>query len=107
MVDDYPDVVYGCIGGGSSFSGIMWPFYHDQVAKKAPKETKFVATEATACPKVTKGIYQYDHGDTAKITPLVPMHTLGHDFIPAPIHAGGLRYHGIAPTISVLIKRKK
>jgi tryptophan synthase beta chain len=107
MVDDYPDVIYGCIGGGSSYSGIMWPFYHDQVAKKAPKETKFVATEATACPKVTKGVYQYDHGDTAKLTPLVPMHTLGHDFIPAPIHAGGLRYHGIAPTISVLVQEKK
>ena len=56
MVDDYPDVVYGCIGGGSSYSGIMWPFYYDKVAKKAPKETKFVATEATACPKVTKGL---------------------------------------------------
>ncbi|MGA2386628.1 MAG: TrpB-like pyridoxal phosphate-dependent enzyme [Candidatus Bathyarchaeia archaeon] len=107
MVDDYPDVIYGCIGGGSSFSGLMWPFYHDKVAKKAPKETKFVATEATACPKVTKGYYQYDHGDTAKLTPLVPMHTIGHDFIPAPIHAGGLRYHGIAPTISVLVQEKK
>jgi tryptophan synthase beta chain len=102
MVDDYPDVIYGCIGGGSSYSGLMWPFYYDKVTKKAPKETKFVATEATACPKVTKGQYQYDHGDTARITPLVPMHTLGHDFIPAPIHAGGLRYHGIAPTISIL-----
>ena len=107
MVDDYPDVVYGCIGGGSSYSGLMWPFYHDKVAKKAPKETKFVATEATACPKVTKGWYQYDHGDTAKLTPLVPMHTIGHDFIPAPIHAGGLRYHGIAPTISVLVQEKQ
>jgi tryptophan synthase beta chain len=102
MVDDYPDVIYGCIGGGSSYSGLIWPFYYDKVSKKAPKETKFVATEATACPKVTKGQYQYDHGDTARITPLVPMHTLGHDFIPAPIHAGGLRYHGIAPTISIL-----
>lgn len=107
MVDDYPDVIYGCIGGGSSYSGLMWPFYHDKVTKKAPKETKFVATEATACPKVTKGQYQYDHGDTAKLTPLVPMHTLGHDFIPAPIHAGGLRYHGIAPTISVLVQEKQ
>ena len=107
MVDDYPDVVYGCIGGGSSYSGLMWPFYYDKVAKKAPKETKFVATEATACPKVTKGQYQYDHGDTAKLTPLVPMHTIGHDFIPAPIHAGGLRYHGIAPTISVLVQEKQ
>ncbi len=102
IAEDYPDVIYGCIGGGSSFSGMFWPFYHDKVTKKAPKQTRFVATEATACPKVTKGEYQYDHGDTARITPLVPMHTLGHDFIPAPIHAGGLRYHGIAPTISLL-----
>ena len=102
LVEDYPDVVYGCIGGGSSFSGLFWPFYYDKVTKKAPKNTRIVATEATACPKVTKGEYKYDHGDTARITPLVPMHTLGHDFIPAPIHAGGLRYHGIAPTISVL-----
>ncbi|MCW4053316.1 MAG: TrpB-like pyridoxal phosphate-dependent enzyme [Candidatus Bathyarchaeota archaeon] len=102
LVEDYPDVIYGCIGGGSSFSGLFWPFYYDKVTGKAPKNTRFVATEATACPKVTKGEYKYDHGDTARITPLVPMHTLGHDFIPAPIHAGGLRYHGIAPTISVL-----
>jgi tryptophan synthase beta chain len=107
MADDYPDVIYGCIGGGSSFSGLFWPFYHDKVSKKAPKETKFIAAEASACPKVTKGQYQYDHGDTARITPLVPMHTLGHDFIPAPIHAGGLRYHGIAPTISILTQEKK
>jgi len=102
IAEDYPDVIYGCIGGGSSFSGLFWPFYYDKVTGKAPKNTSFVATEATACPKVTKGEYKYDHGDTARITPLVPMHTLGHDFIPAPIHAGGLRYHGIAPTISVL-----
>jgi tryptophan synthase beta chain len=107
MVDDYPDVIYGCIGGGSSFSGLMWPFYHDCVTKKAVKETKLVAVEPTACPKVTRGEYTYDHGDTAKLTPLVPMHTLGHDFMPAPIHAGGLRYHGIAPTISVLAQEKQ
>ncbi len=107
MVDDYPDALYGCIGGGSSFSGLMWPFYYDKVSKKAPKETEFIAVEPTACPKVTRGQYTYDHGDTAKLTPLVPMHTLGHDFMPAPIHAGGLRYHGIAPTISVLAKEKK
>ncbi len=107
IAEDYPDVIYGCIGGGSSFSGMIWPFYHDKVAKKAPKECRFVATEATACPKVTRGEYVYDHGDTARITPLVPMHTLGHDFIPAPIHAGGLRYHGIAPTISILANEKK
>jgi tryptophan synthase beta chain len=107
MVDDYPDAVYGCIGGGSSFSGLFWPFYYDKVSKKASKETKFVAVEPTACPKVTRGYYTYDHGDTAKLTPLVPMHTLGHDFMPAPIHAGGLRYHGIAPTISVLAQENK
>jgi tryptophan synthase beta chain len=107
LVEDYPDVIYGCIGGGSSFSGLFWPFYYDKVSGKAPKNTRIVATEATACPKVTKGEYKYDHGDTARITPLVPMHTLGHDFIPAPIHAGGLRYHGIAPTISVLASEKQ
>ena len=102
LVDDYPDVIYGCIGGGSSFSGLFWPFYYDKVSGKAPKEVKFVATEATACPSITKGEYMYDHGDTARLTPLVKMHTLGHNFIPPPIHAGGLRYHGIAPTLSVL-----
>jgi tryptophan synthase beta chain len=106
-VEDYPDAIYGCIGGGSSFSGLFWPFYHDKVSKKAPKDTKYVAVEPSACPKVTRGYYTYDHGDTAKLTPLVPMHTLGHDFMPAPIHAGGLRYHGIAPTISVLAQEKK
>jgi tryptophan synthase beta chain len=107
MVDDYPDAIYGCIGGGSSFSGLVWPFYYDRVTKKAPKEFKLVAVEPTACPTVTKGQYTFDHGDTAKLTPLVPMHTLGHDFMPAPIHAGGLRYHGIAPTISVLAQEKQ
>jgi len=107
IAGDYPDVIYGCIGGGSSFSGLFWPFYYDKVSGKAPKDVRFVATEATACPKVTRGEYIFDHGDTARITPLVPMHTLGHDFIPAPIHAGGLRYHGIAPTISRLVSAKK
>ncbi|MEM2110694.1 MAG: TrpB-like pyridoxal phosphate-dependent enzyme [Candidatus Bathyarchaeia archaeon] len=107
IVDDYPDVIYGCIGGGSSFSGLFWPFYYDKVSGKAPKDVQFVATEATACPKVTMGEYTFDHGDTARLTPLVPMHTIGHDFIPAPIHAGGLRYHGIAPTISRLVSEKK
>jgi tryptophan synthase beta chain len=102
LVDDYPDIIFGCIGGGSSFSGLFWPFYYDKVSGKAPKDVKFVATEATACPSITKGPYMYDHGDTARITPLVKMHTLGHDFIPPPIHAGGLRYHGIAPTLSLL-----
>lgn len=107
IAGDYPDVIYGCIGGGSSFSGLFWPFYYDKVSGKAPKDVQFVATEATACPSVTKGEYIYDHGDTARLTPLVPMHTIGHDFIPAPIHAGGLRYHGIAPTISRLVQANK
>jgi tryptophan synthase beta chain len=107
LVDDYPDTIFGCIGGGSSFSGLFWPFYYDKVTGKAPKDVQFIATEATACPKVTKGEYTFDHGDTARLTPLVPMHTIGHDFIPAPIHAGGLRYHGIAPTISRLVSEKK
>ncbi len=102
LVDDYPDVIIGCIGGGSSFSGLFWPFYYDKVSGKAPNDVEFVATEATACPSITKGEYIYDHGDTARLTPLVKMHTLGHDFIPPPIHSGGLRYHGIAPTLSIL-----
>lgn len=102
QIDVYPDLIVGCIGGGSSFSGLMWPFFYDQVSGKAPKEAEFLAVESTACPSVTKGNYLYDHGDTARIIPLVKMHTLGHMFIPPPIHAGGLRYHGIAPTLSVL-----
>ena len=106
LAGDYPDVMVGCIGGGSSFSGLFWPFYHDKVSGKAPKDIRFVATEATACPSITKGEYEYDHGDTARLTPLVKMHTLGHDFIPPPIHSGGLRYHGIAPTLSVLNSEK-
>jgi len=102
LVDEYPDMVFGCIGGGSSFSGLFWPFYYDKITKKASKDVHFVAVEPTACPSITKGEYTYDHGDTAKLTPLVKMYTLGHDFIPAPIHAGGLRYHGKAPTLSLL-----
>ncbi|MEM1855683.1 MAG: TrpB-like pyridoxal phosphate-dependent enzyme [Candidatus Methanomethylicaceae archaeon] len=100
IIEEYPDIVIGCIGGGSSFSGLFWPFYYDKISKK--KNIEILAVEPTACPSVTKGEYTYDHGDTARITPLVPMHTLGHDYMPPPIHAGGLRYHGIAPTISLL-----
>jgi len=107
IVDDYPDVIFGCIGGGSSFSGLFWPFYHDKVSGKAPKDVRFVAIEPTACPSITKGVYMYDHGDTARLTPLIKMHTLGHEFIPPPIHAGGLRYHGKAPTLCVLASEKK
>jgi len=107
MVNDYPDVIFGCIGGGSSFSGLYWPFYYDKVSGKAPKDIKFVAVEPTACPSITKGEYMYDHGDTARLTPLIKMHTLGHEFIPPPIHAGGLRYHGKAPTLCLLALEKK
>ena len=103
-IDEYPDYVVGCVGGGSNFSGIMWPFYYDVVSKKAEKEVEFVAVEPTACPTLTKGVYTHDHGDTARLTPLLKMYTLGHDFIPAPIHAGGLRYHGDAPALCLLAK---
>ena len=104
LVEDYPDMLFGCIGGGSSFSGLYWPFYYDMVSGKAPKDLEFTAIEATACPKVTKGYYTYDHFDAARMTPMGKMHTLGHMFIPAPIHAGGLRYHGMAPTLCLLKK---
>jgi len=102
LVDDYPDTLIGCVGGGSSFSGLLWPYYHDQVSGKAPKDTKFIAVESTAAPSITKGHYTYDHGDSARMIPLVKMHTLGHMFVPPPIHAGGLRYHGMAPTLCLL-----
>lgn len=103
-VDEYPDMMIGCIGGGSSFSGLFWPFYYDRKTGRAPKETRFIAVESTACPSVTKGYYTYDHGDTARMTPMLKMHTLGHTFIPPPIHAGGLRYHGMAPTLCLLAR---
>jgi len=103
LVDEYPDLVVGCIGGGSSFSGLYWPFYYDKVSGKSPKDVEFLAVESTACPKVTRGYYTYDHPDTAHVLQfLVKMHTIGHTFIPPPIHAGGLRYHGMAPTLCLL-----
>jgi tryptophan synthase beta chain len=98
--DDYPDVVVGCVGGGSNFSGIAFPFMGE--ARRKGLKTRFVAAEPMACPSLTKGIYAYDFGDTIGMTPLVKMHTLGHDFVPAGIHAGGLRYHGMAPLVSQL-----
>jgi tryptophan synthase beta chain len=97
MAGDYPDVVIGCVGGGSNFAGLALPFVRDKIVDK--KKTKFIAVEPTACPTMTKGLYRYDFGDTACTTPLLKMFTLGHDFMPAPIHAGGLRYHGMAPII--------
>jgi len=104
LIDDYPDVVIGCVGGGSNFAGISYPFYYMKKHHKTEKNTEFIAVEPTASPSMTKGIYTYDHGDTARLTPLLRMYTLGHDFIPPPIHAGGLRYHGAAPTMSILVK---
>jgi tryptophan synthase beta chain len=96
--DAYPDVVIGCVGGGSSFGGIAFPFLREKIAGKT--KTRFLAVEPTACPSLTKGRFTYDFGDTAQMTPLLKMYTLGHDFVPAGIHAGGLRYHGMAPLIS-------
>lgn len=101
-VDAYPDVVIGCVGGGSNYAGIALPFVRDRLAGK---KIQFIATEPAACPTLTKGPYAYDFGDTSKLTPLVKMYTLGHGFVPAGIHAGGLRYHGMAPIISALCKQ--
>jgi tryptophan synthase beta chain len=94
----YPDFVVGCVGGGSNFAGIAFPFVGENIKKG--KKTRCIAVEPAACPSMTKGIYAFDYGDTAKLTPLVKMDTLGHDFIPPGIHAGGLRYHGMAPMLS-------
>ncbi len=99
-VDDYPDVLIGCVGGGSNFSGISYPFLQDKI--KHGKEIDVVAVEPTACPTLTGGEFRYDFGDTAEMTPLLKMYTLGHEFVPPPIHAGGLRYHGDSPIISRL-----
>jgi tryptophan synthase beta chain len=97
MAGEYPDVVIGCVGGGSNFSGIAFPFLRENL--KNGQRTRLVAVEPTAAPSLTRGIYAFDYGDTAEMAPIVKMHTLGHDFIPSPIHAGGLRYHGMAPTL--------
>jgi len=100
LADDYPDVVIGCVGGGSNFAGLAFPFVRDRFV--AGKKTRFVGVEPHATPSLTKGVYAYDFGDTAKMTPLIKMYTLGHGFIPAPIHAGGLRYHGMSSLVSAL-----
>ena len=101
VFDDSPDVVIGCCGGGSNFAGLAFPFLRDKIAGK---EIRFVATEPRACPTMSSGQYRYDFGDTTMLTPLVKMHTLGHSFVPPGIHAGGLRYHGMAPAVSLGIK---
>jgi tryptophan synthase beta chain len=100
MAGDYPDVVIGCVGGGSNYAGIALPFMRDRLV--AGKKTRFVAAEPEACPSISRGQYAYDFGDTAETTPLMQMHTLGHTFVPPGIHAGGLRYHGMSPIISKL-----
>jgi tryptophan synthase beta chain len=97
----FPDVVIGCVGGGSNFAGLAFPFIREKIAGR---EIDVLACEPAACPTLTRGVFAYDFGDTSKLTPLVAMHTLGHDFVPAPIHAGGLRYHGVAPLISQLVR---
>ena len=96
----YPDVVIACAGGGSNFAGLAFPYVRDKIAGK---KIDIIAVEPAACPTMTKGPFAYDFGDTVKMTPLLPMHTLGHGFIPAPIHAGRLRYHGMSPLVSQLI----
>ena len=100
LAGEYPDVVIGCIGGGSNFSGIAYPFLRHNL--KDGKKTRLLAVEPEAAPSLTKGVFAFDYGDTAKMAPIVKMHTLGHSFIPAPIHAGGLRYHGMAPSLCAL-----
>jgi tryptophan synthase beta chain len=100
LADEYPDVVIGCVGGGSNFGGIAFPFLRQNL--RDGKQTRLLAVEPTATPSLTKGIYAFDYGDTAKMAPIVKMKTLGHDFVPPTIHAGGLRYHGMAPSISAL-----
>jgi tryptophan synthase beta chain len=98
-----PDIVIACAGGGSNFAGISFPFIYDKIHGA---DIKIIPVEPSSCPTLTRGPFLYDHGDTAKMTPLLPMHTLGHGFIPEPIHAGGLRYHGISPLVSAALNDK-
>ena len=101
---EYPDVIVGCVGGGSNFAGIAYPFVRANL--REGKGTRFVAAEPAACPTLTRGAYAYDFGDTVGMTPLMPMYTLGHDFVPPPVHAGGLRYHGDSPSLCALVKQE-
>lgn len=102
---DYPDIVIGCFGGGSNFAGISFPFIRDNMVNG--KNTRIIAVEPASCPKLTRGIFQYDFGDSIGLTPLLPMYTLGHDYMPPKIHAGGLRYHGAGSIVSQLLKDKQ
>ena len=103
LAGEQPDVVIGCVGGGSNYAGLAYPFLADRLSGARP-DLRFVACEPAACPTLTKGRFAYDFGDTAEMTPLLPMYTLGHGFVPAPVHAGGLRYHGDAPSLSLLVR---
>jgi tryptophan synthase beta chain len=98
LAGEQPDVIVGCVGGGSNFAGLVFPWL------RAGSKARIVAAEPAACPTLTRGVYRYDYGDTAGLTPLMPMYTLGHDFVPPPVHAGGLRYHGDAPMLCGLVK---
>ncbi|OGO09148.1 MAG: TrpB-like pyridoxal-phosphate dependent enzyme [Chloroflexi bacterium RBG_13_66_10] len=100
MAGEYPDVVIGCVGGGSNFSGLAYPFLRENLT--AGRKARLLAVEPTACPSLTRGAYAFDYGDTARTAPIVKMHTLGHGFVPPAIHAGGLRYHGMAPSLCAL-----
>jgi len=102
MAGEYPDIIIGCFGGGSNFGGIAFPFMRHTI--RDGKQTQYIAAEPASCPKLTRGIFQYDFGDVAGYTPLLPMYTLGHNFMPANIHAGGLRYHGAGVIVSQLLK---
>jgi tryptophan synthase beta chain len=103
-IGEYPDIAIACVGGGSNFGGFVMPMVRDKITKG--KKTRIIAVEPTACPSLTRGLYRYDFGDTACTTPLIKMFTLGHNFIPAPIHAGGLRYHGMSPIVCHLYDLK-
>jgi len=102
MTGEYPDVVIGCVGGSSNFAGLAFPFVGQKLRER--RKTRIVAVEPEACPTLTRGSYAYDFGDTVGLTPLVKMYTLGHTFVPPAIHAGGLRYHGDAPSLCALVR---
>jgi len=102
LIDRKPDYVIGCVGGGSNYAGLCYPFIHDKL--KGNLQAEFISVEPKAIPSFTRGTYTYDYGDTAGLTPLFPMYTVGHNFVTPPIHAGGLRYHGKAPSMSTLVK---
>ena len=103
MADAYPDIIIGCVGGGSNFAGQFLPWVKDKISGNKP-DLRVICVEPQACPTLTKGLYAWDFGDEAGLAPILLMYTLGHDFIPPPVHAGGLRYHGMAPIICHLHK---